>query len=205
MTKYVAIIGLAVIFFLGFIVNPALANGKPDNPGNGQGNPHQSITLDEPDEGDNQHPSGKDRSVEPGGSGTQGNSNSDPDDDGRGPDRSNGGPDKQPDGAGGVDRDDQDNNNGCGNDDDFEDDNEGWCGAKPKGSPPGNGDGNGHGDGNGDVLPPKAVDPGVVLGIQELPDTGITQKGGTFLPISLALILVGITLHAVSKRFRLVV
>ena len=83
------------------------------------------------DEGDNRHPSGKDRSVENGGSGNQGNSESDPDDDGRGPDRSNGGPDK-PNGSGGVDKADQDGNNGCGNDDDFEDDNEGWCGRKPK-------------------------------------------------------------------------
>jgi hypothetical protein len=77
------------------------------------------------------HPSGKDRSVEPGGSGTQGRSESDPDDDGHGPDRSNGGPDK-PGGSGGVDLSDQDGNNGCGNDDDFEDDNEGWCGKPPK-------------------------------------------------------------------------
>jgi len=82
------------------------------------------------DEDDNAHPSGKDRSVENGGSGNQGNSESDPDDDGRGPDRSNGGSDK-PGGSGGVDAADQDGNNGCGNDDDFEDDNEGWCG-KPQ-------------------------------------------------------------------------
>ena len=82
------------------------------------------------DDGDNAHPSGKDRSTENGKSGNQGNSESDPDDDGRGPDRSNGGPDK-PNGSGGVDKADQDGNNGCGNDDDFEDDNEGWCG-KPK-------------------------------------------------------------------------
>ena len=79
------------------------------------------------DEGDNKHPSGKDRSVE-GSSGTQGSSTSDPDDDGRGPDRSNGGPDK-PGGSGGVDLADQDGNNGCGNDDDFEDDNNGNCGG----------------------------------------------------------------------------
>jgi hypothetical protein len=83
------------------------------------------------DDGDNAHPSGKDRSVENGGSGNQGKSESDPDDDGRGPDRTNGGPDK-PNGSGGVDAADQDGNNGCGNDDDFEDDNEGWCGGKPK-------------------------------------------------------------------------
>lgn len=83
------------------------------------------------DSGDDKHPSGKDRSVEHGGSGNQGKAQSDPDDDGRGPDRSNGGPDK-PNGSGGVDKADQDGNNGCGNDDDFEDDNEGWCGNKPK-------------------------------------------------------------------------
>ena len=82
------------------------------------------------DEGDNAHPSGKDRSVESGGSGTQGKAESDPDDDGRGPDRTNGGYDKA-NGTGGFDKADQDGNNGCGNDDDFEDDNEGWCGKKP--------------------------------------------------------------------------
>ncbi|MBW3659674.1 MAG: hypothetical protein KY457_13620 [Actinobacteria bacterium] len=82
------------------------------------------------DDGDNAHPSGQDRSVEHGQSGNQGNAQSDPDDDGRGPDRSNGGVD-QPNGEGGVDKADQDGNNGCGNDDDFEDDNEGWCGRPP--------------------------------------------------------------------------
>ena len=87
------------------------------------------------DDGDNRHPSGKDRSVENGKSGNRGNASSDPDDDGRGPDRSNGGADK-PDGPGGVDLADQDGNNGCGNDDDFEDDNEGWCGGKPKSERP---------------------------------------------------------------------
>lgn len=76
---------------------------------------------------DNQHPSGRDKHCEPGASGDQGNARSDPDDDGRGPDRSNGGAD-QPGGEGGEDELDQDANNGCGNDDDFEDDNEGWCG-----------------------------------------------------------------------------
>ena len=82
------------------------------------------------DDGDNAHPSGKDRSVEHGGSGNQGKASHDPDHDGHGPDRSNGGTD-QPGGAGGVDLVDQDGNNGCGNDDDFEDDNEGWCGKPP--------------------------------------------------------------------------
>ena len=96
------------------------------------------------DSGDNRHPSGRDRSVEHGGSGNQGRSASDPDDDGRGPDRSNGGPDK-PGGSGGRDLADQDGNNGCGNDDDFEDDNEGWCGrqraARPAPTPPAHADG----------------------------------------------------------------
>ena len=80
---------------------------------------------------DNQHPSGKDRSCESGGSGNQGNAESAPDEDGHGPERDYEGTDK-PNGAGGVDKEDQDGNNGCGNDDDFEDDNEGWCGHKPK-------------------------------------------------------------------------
>jgi hypothetical protein len=82
---------------------------------------------------ENDHPSGKDRSVEFGGSGNQGAAAHDPDDDGNGPDRSNGGLD-QPDGDGGEDLADQDGNNGCGNDDDFEDDNEGLCG-KPEAPP----------------------------------------------------------------------
>ena len=88
------------------------------------------------DSGDNMHPSGNDRSVEPGGSGNQGNSTSEPDQDGHGPERDNGGLDK-PGGPGGADTSDQDGNNGCGNDDDFEDDNEGLCGSKrPVKTPP---------------------------------------------------------------------
>jgi len=86
------------------------------------------------DDGDNEHPSGRDRSVEHGRSDTQGRAKADPDDDRRGPDRSNGGVD-QPDGDGGEDLADQDGNNGCGNDDDFEDDNEGWCGRPPHAGP----------------------------------------------------------------------
>ena len=92
-----------------------------DNDTNDNGTPNNVS-----DEGDNQHPSGKDRSIENGRSGNQGRSGSDPDDDGNGPDRTNSGPDK-PNGSGGADKADQDDNNGCGNDDDFEDDNEGWC------------------------------------------------------------------------------
>ena len=76
-------------------------------------------------EGESRHPSGKDRTAEPGGSGTQGKSTSDPDGD------TNGGADK-PGGEGGLSTADQDGNNGCGNDQDFEDDNNGWCGSKPK-------------------------------------------------------------------------
>ncbi len=121
-------------------------NSGKDNDGDADADPSTSYTEDDdtndggtpnnvPDDGDNAHPSGKDRSVENGGSGNQGKSESDPDDDGRGPDRSNGGPDK-PNGSGGIDKADQDGNNGCGNDDDFEDDNEGWCGRKPKPAKP---------------------------------------------------------------------
>jgi len=108
-----------------------------DNDRNDGGTPNNVA-----DDGDNAHPSGRDRSVEPGGNGNQGAAASDPDDDGRGPDRTNGGPDK-PDGSGGVDLADQDGNNGCGNDDDFEDDNEGWCGSKPTPARPGSSGGAG--------------------------------------------------------------
>lgn len=87
------------------------------------------------DEGDNAHPSGKDRSVENGGSGNQGKSESNPDDS-KGPMRYEGAlGDDKPNGPGGTDLADQDGNNGCGNDDDFDDDNNGWCG-KPKKTEP---------------------------------------------------------------------
>ena len=82
------------------------------------------------------HPSGNDRTVENGGSGTQGKSPSDPDGD------YNYGEDKN--GLdGGVYTGDQDGNNGCGNDQDFEDDNNGNCGGArkevcPDGEAPGN-------------------------------------------------------------------
>jgi hypothetical protein len=74
---------------------------------------------------------------------------SDPDDNGLGPDRSNGGAD-QPGGTGGVDLTDQDGNNGCGNDADREDDNEGWCGNNPGG-----------GGGGGPSGPTDPTDPGI--------------------------------------------
>ena len=90
-----------------------------------------------PDDGDNAHPSGKDRSVENGGSGNQGKSESNPDDS-KGPMRYEGkiGDDK-PNGPGGTDLADQDGNNGCGNDDDFDDDNNGWCGKPTRVKPSG--------------------------------------------------------------------
>jgi len=115
-----------------------------DNDTNDGGTPNNVV-----DDGDNRHPSGRDRSVEPGGSGNQGDAQHDPDDDGNGPDRSNGGADK-PDGPGGVDLADQDGNNGCGNDDDFEDDNEGLCrGRQAESPPPGGGGPGGGGPGGG--------------------------------------------------------
>ena len=64
------------------------------------------------------HPSGRDRDLESGGSGDQGKSGSDPDGD------ENDGADKPGEG-GGADTGDQDGNNGSGNDSDFEDDNRG--------------------------------------------------------------------------------
>jgi hypothetical protein len=126
-----------------WLAAPALAHHKDGHDeGGGKAESSSETTEDNDDDGqpntpdqfgdsDNRHPSGKDKHAEAGNSGNQGNSSSDPDDDGHGPDRSNGGPDK-PGGSGGVDKEDQDGNNGCGNDDDFEDDNEGWCGGKPK-------------------------------------------------------------------------
>jgi hypothetical protein len=135
-----AVLAASILLVLGTLGGVAAAksagvikNAKPDpkplvtedNDDNDGGTPNNVV-----DDGDNAHPSGKDRSVEHGNSGNQGNAQSDPDDDGHGPDRSNGGAD-QPGGPGGVDKADQDGNNGCGNDDDFEDDNEGWCGQKP--------------------------------------------------------------------------
>jgi hypothetical protein len=72
-----------------------------------------------PDDGDNEHPSGKDRSVEHGGTGNQGNSESNPDDS-KGPmrfERELG--DDKPNGPGGMVLAVQDGNNGCGIVDDF--------------------------------------------------------------------------------------
>jgi LPXTG-motif cell wall-anchored protein len=132
------VLGLAALL-VASLVGPASAKGRPDHAGgkaapavtedndNNDGNTRNNVV----DDGDNAHPSGKDRSVEHGRSGNQGKAKADPDNNGKGPDRSNGGVD-QPGRNGGTDKADQDGNNGCGNDDDFEDDNEGRCGgAKP--------------------------------------------------------------------------
>jgi len=132
------LIGLLTAAFLFAAPTAAFASSgnSQGNSQNSNGKAHQEIVYDTPDEGDNAHPSGKDRSVEHGKSLTQGKSQSDPDDNGKGPERSTGKSDKPVDGNGGIDREDQDGNNGCGNDDDFEDDNEGWCGQKPKNDKP---------------------------------------------------------------------
>lgn len=114
----------------------ALATHQPNHAGGTGGTAAVTEDTDSdgvanniPDEGDNLHPSGRDRSVESGGSGDQGRSASTPDQNGTGPERDIGGTDK-PKGPGGADIIDQDRNNGCGNDDDFDDDNEGWCGKQ---------------------------------------------------------------------------
>ena len=144
-----ALTTISAIGLVGALFAPAAgATGKADAPGqekkaeaaattwtedndtNDGGTPNNVV-----DHGDNRHPSGKDRSVEHGKSGNQGKATSDPDNNGKGPERHSGGADK-PNGKGGLDKADQDGNNGCGNDDDFEDDNEGWCGRKPKSAKP---------------------------------------------------------------------
>lgn len=130
MLKKLVTISLTLVAALSFAAAPAFANDNSNNSHNYKPSKDE-IVYDLPDNDDNQHPSGKDRSVENGRSLTQGKSQSDPDDNGKGPERSNGKSDK-PGSVGGVDKEDQDGNNGCGNDDDFEDDNEGWCGKKPK-------------------------------------------------------------------------
>lgn len=138
-----------------FLAVPASAHHKPDHnnggaaaasdkDGDADSNPGTAFTEDNDsdgvannisDSGDNAHPSGKDRSVEHGKSGNQGKSESTPDQNGKGPERDNGGTDK-PNGPGGADIFDQDGNNGCGNDDDFDDDNEGNCGGNKENKPP---------------------------------------------------------------------
>ena len=156
---------LSVIALLALMATPALAHHKTDHeqgPGSSNDRQTKSTSSDHDgdadsststaytedndtndggtpnnvaDDGDNAHPSGKDRSVENGNSGNQGKSESNPDDS-KGPMRYEGAlGDDKPNGPGGTDLADQDGNNGCGNDDDFDDDNNGWCG-KPKKSEP---------------------------------------------------------------------
>ena len=107
-----------------------------DNDGDADSDPETTEDESEADEstadeGDNAHPSGKDRSVEnsPESNPKQGNSESNQDDS-VGPQRCEGvcGEDDKSNAGGGTDAADQDGNNGCGNDDDFDDDNNGWCG-----------------------------------------------------------------------------
>lgn len=127
---------------------PVPTAGTGDHDGDADLDPVTTIEDSHEEEvgvDDNQHPSGKDRSAEHGGSGNQGKSESAPDDN-VGPMRNEcgaspasdprGGCTDKPGGSGGMDLADQDGNNGCGNDDDFDDDNNGHCGGKAKGSPP---------------------------------------------------------------------
>ncbi|MFN2588450.1 MAG: hypothetical protein ABR613_10095 [Actinomycetota bacterium] len=127
---------------------PVATAGTGDHDGDADLNPVTTIEDSHEAEvgvDDNRHPSGKDRSAEPGGSGNQGKSESAPDDN-VGPMRNEcgaspasdprGGCTDKPGGSGGIDLHDQDGNNGCGNDDDFDDDNNGHCGGKVKGAPP---------------------------------------------------------------------
>jgi hypothetical protein len=127
---------------------PVPTAGTGDHDGDADLDPVTTIEDSHEEEvgvADNQHPSGNDRSEEPGGSGNQGKSESAPDDN-VGPMRNEcgastasdprGGCTDKPGGSGGIDLHDQDGNNGCGNDDDFDDDNNGHCGGKVKESPP---------------------------------------------------------------------
>ncbi len=113
----------------------ASQSGASDHDGDADSDENTSLEDSheaEPDAApsDNEHPSGKDRSAENGGSGNQGKAESNPDDS-KGPMRYEGAQgDDKPGGPGGGDLEDQDGNNGCGNDDDFDDDNNGHCGAE---------------------------------------------------------------------------
>jgi hypothetical protein len=175
-TRNLRYAGAALLAFVLALPASALASHQPNHVGAPGGtaaitenNDSDGVPNNIPDEGDNQHPSGKDRSVENGGSGDQGRSSSTPDQNGRGPERDNGGTDK-PNGPGGADIIDQDRNNGCGNDDDFDDDNEGLCGkVKNRSTLPENGKPGDKEERDEDVKP------------QETPPLGIAagQPGGS--------------------------
>jgi len=137
----------------------AAGGSTSDHDGDHDSDPSTALEDDHTtaDTDDNEHPSGKDRSVEHGKSGNQGKAESNPDDS-KGPQRFEdksrgeaGRGDDKPQGPGGTDRADQDGNNGCGNDDDFDDDNNGHCGkpATPTSNPPG---------GRGNPVCPAATD-----------------------------------------------
>lgn len=87
-----------------------------------------SLIEDVGDSTESQHPSGNDRNIEPGKSGTQGKSTSNPDGDGADKRRSS----RDGSFGGTQGNGDWDDNNGCGNDNDFADDNNGNCGGKSK-------------------------------------------------------------------------
>jgi hypothetical protein len=98
-------------------------HGGSRSSGNRGGNGNHYGWDKQSPSGTQQAPGAHDRSIESGGSYPQGYSTSDPDG------MTNGGADK-PGGTGGLDKTDQDGNNGCGNDTDFEDDNNGLCGGQ---------------------------------------------------------------------------
>ncbi len=193
MVKKLTTISLISLTALLLAVSPAFASNSHSN--------KSEIVYDTPDSGDNAHPSGKDRSVENGRSLTQGKSQSDPDNNGKGPDRLNTGLDK-PGMGGGVDKADQDGNNGCGNDDDFEDDNEGWCGHKPKTetSEPEN-------PGVGSPTTPVVAAPATpltptVLTVSTLPNTASPADNVLiYLYFSAGLIALGASMHLGSRAF----
>jgi hypothetical protein len=140
MLKRSSFIAVAVAVLMVLSAGAALATKAGDRDGDADSSPATQLEDSHEAEADaspsdNQHPSGKDRSVENGKSANQGRSESNPDDS-KGPMRWEGAAqeDDKPNGLGGTDREDQDGNNGCGNDDDFDDDNNGWCG-KPGGAP----------------------------------------------------------------------
>ena len=212
MVNKLLVIGLTLFIMLLSTSSPAVAKGYFSYSDKNHSHKNTSIQYDESDDGDNNHPSGKDRSIEYGKSKPQGNAQSDPDDDNRGPDRTNGGAD-QIGSPGGIDKEDQDNNNGCGNDDDFEDDNEVWCGQKPKKDSPDRDDDKNHDkdcdDEDGEVdgkddgakdsteKSPK-VKEGEVLGATSLPITGPTSN--SYVLVMLSLLAGGSLLYSVSKR-----
>ena len=153
----------------------------------GNSDPIPVVAQTGPDDGDNAHPSGKDRSKENGKSGNQGKSQSDPD----GLENANGGDSQDKIGnTGGWDKGDQDGNNGCGNDDDFEDDNNGNCRkAKSESNPT-------------PTPTPTPISVGQVLG-QTAPPTGTALKTyGIVLQFLAAGLLNIILLYPPKKYYR---